>query len=171
MRTVKEILFQLNQIGVQNKFLVWPEIKQLPNIMFDDEIIQRFVIGGHPTGFACLIATDRRVILVHKVFMGLIVEDLPYASIHAVRFNYGLVFGEIDIQLIDKMVGLRRISRAKINDFVKFVQYKVQQSQAAQQSMSIGAMRFMPDRTGTRYQGRLARPAMPLNTFATKEYH
>ena len=78
MLTITDILAQMNNLGVKNKFLIWSEIKLLPGIMFDDEVIHRVVKGGHPTGMAIFVCTNRRILLVQKVFFGAIVDDLPY---------------------------------------------------------------------------------------------
>lgn len=155
MRTTKDVIRRLTELGVQNKFVIWPEISELPKILFEDEVIEQCIIGGHPTGFCCLLATNRRVILIDKVYFGLVVEDAPYNNIQAVHFNYGLFFGEVTIQLFDKTISMRRIFRSSIQPFVRFAQDQVQQ--AAQQAIHVQRQALTVERSALpgRQQARL----------------
>lgn len=142
MKEMRDILKQLDDVGVKNKFLIWPELAQLPRILFEEERIHRLVIGGHPTGFACLIATDKRILLIDKVYFGLVVEDVPYHNVQAIHFTHGFMFGEISIRLMDKVVTMKRVYRSKIGWFVRFAQQQVQLSATQQrpyrQSLTVG---------------------------------
>jgi hypothetical protein len=143
MRTTQSIVKQLDSLGVKNKFLIWPEIKQLPSILFEDEQIKHCIIGGHPSGFAIMLATDQRLILVDKVFFGLIVEEVPYGSIHGIRYSSNIGFGQVSVQLIDKVIVLKRVFGRSIHDFVRLVQTNAQLAQLMnRQSMSLDQNRL-----------------------------
>ncbi len=161
VRKPSEFVYQLRNAGVKNTFLIRPEINQMPSILFDNEVILKAVIGGHPSGFSVLLATDRRVLFIDKIFFGVIVEDTPYDKIEAAKFHCGLVFGEISLQLADKDLHLRRVTRGSIKPFVMFIQHRMQEMLRARRSAEAALARSQGQRPYHYEQPGLTTPQFP----------
>ena len=98
MPTLEEIKTQIQHIDGVSKLLGRKEIKELPNILWEDEIVEKMVQGQYNTGIGILVATNKRLLFVDKgLIYGLHVEDFPYDKITSIQYKTGLLYGEIKI--------------------------------------------------------------------------
>lgn len=86
MPTLEDIKKQINRLDGASKLLGFKEIKALPDILWDDENIERIVQGMYNNGLGILCATNKRLLFVDKgLLYGLTVEDFPYDKITSIQ--------------------------------------------------------------------------------------
>jgi hypothetical protein len=102
------------------------EVKELPNILWDNENIESAVQGMYDNGNGLLVATDRRLIFVNKGrIYGLKVEDFPYDKISSIQYSTGLILGEITIFSSGNKSIMKNILKSSTREFGEFVRNKV----------------------------------------------
>jgi hypothetical protein len=79
-----------------------PEIRELQHILQDDEQIINCVTGRYFGGFALLVATDRRLLLIDKKIPYLSIEDIRYDMISEINYNSQMFDSSIVIYTINK---------------------------------------------------------------------
>ena len=95
------------------------EIKELPNILWEDELPEQCVTGTYKNNSGVLVATDRRMLFVDKGFLGqLKVEDFPYDKISSIESNRGILLGSITIYASGNQERIDNIPKAQIDSFV-----------------------------------------------------
>ncbi len=78
------------------------ELKELEHILMDDENIVALVPGRYFGGYALLIATDHRVLLIDKRTFYLTLEDIRYDMISEVDFSARLFDATLQIYTVNK---------------------------------------------------------------------
>src|SRR5580698_9033216 len=89
---------QLKKTGF--KYHGWgrTEVQELQNIILPDEQIYEVVNGLYEGGFALLLATDVRVLLVDKKPLNyLTVEDLRFDMINEIDYSHRLFGAQISV--------------------------------------------------------------------------
>src|SRR5829696_5023635 len=90
-KQLKKLRFNLNGWGQS-------EARELPGILLDDEKIFELVNGIYDGGFALLVATDVRVLLVDKKPLNyLTVEDFRFDMINEMDYSHRLLGAQINI--------------------------------------------------------------------------
>jgi hypothetical protein len=93
---------RLSKLGFRASYWFKPEIRELQHILMDNEQIVNCVTGRYFGGFALLVATDRRVLLIDKKIPYLSVEDIRYDMISEIDFSSQLIDATITIFTINK---------------------------------------------------------------------
>ncbi|WP_180183716.1 PH domain-containing protein [Acinetobacter sp. YH01020] len=131
MPNLEEIKLQLSHVSGMENLLGRKEIKELPSILWDDEIVEGMITGTYNNGLGTLFVTNKRLIFVDKgLLFGLKVEDFPLDKITSVQYETGFLLGKITIfasgnkaVIKDTDKNLTRIFgeivRAKIENFNK----------------------------------------------------
>ncbi|MBP1908296.1 PH domain-containing protein [Methanolobus bombayensis] len=87
-------------IAIDNKFnLKLKSIKELPNILDDDELIENLCTAnqeGAPS-VGLLIATNKRLIFVKKSIFASHFEEFPYSKIDSIHFKSDILNGKVTI--------------------------------------------------------------------------
>ena len=106
--------------------LVAREIRELPKILWDEELPEMLVNGCYDGSWGILIATNRRLIFVDKGFFGsLKIEDFDYEKIASVESKTGLLYGEIMFHATGNSETLNRVSKDQTRRFADFVRQKI----------------------------------------------
>jgi len=129
---------QLKRIGCNFKLWGRSEINELDKILIDDEVIAQCVNGEYSGGFAMLVATNHRVLLVDKKpFLYLTVEDVRFDLISEFSYNHRMVNGTIKIFTPNKTLNFTSWNQRRLRKLLEYVQHRVlemrQQQQLAQQ--------------------------------------
>lgn len=93
---------RLNQLGIKKSRWFKPEIRELSRILMDNETIITVVTGRYYGGFALLVATDHRLLLIDKKVLFLTVDDIRYDMISEIDFNSRLFDSTIHIYTVNK---------------------------------------------------------------------
>ena len=127
---------QLNKLGFNVRALAnRAELEELPNIIIPDENIFECVNGYYEGGFALLVATNIRVILIDKKPLNfLTVEDLRFDMINQIDYSHRLLDAQINISVGSKFLKFRSYNKARLRKLINHVQHciadvKKQQSQ------------------------------------------
>ena len=96
---LQEIRDQLGSLDGVATLLGRREIKDLPNILWDDEQVRGALQGLYGGGQGLLVATDRRMVFVDKKLIGnrVKVEDFPYDSISSIQYQLKVLSATVTI--------------------------------------------------------------------------
>ncbi|MDL2363546.1 MAG: PH domain-containing protein [Patescibacteria group bacterium] len=100
------------------------EAKELPNILLADEIIYEVVNGMYDGGFALLVATDVRVLLVDKKPLNyLTVEDFRFDMINEIDYNHRLIGAHISLSAGGKTLKFMSYNQQRLRKLITHVQH------------------------------------------------
>ncbi|MBJ9370920.1 PH domain-containing protein [Acinetobacter sp. TGL-Y2] len=126
MPTLEQIKQQLSHINGVESLFGRKEIKELPSILWDDEIVEGMITGTYNNGIAALFATNKRLIFVDKgLIFGLKVEDFPYDKITSVQYETGMLLGKITIFTSGNKAILKDTDKVLTKTFSESVRAKI----------------------------------------------
>lgn len=98
MRSEEYVLEKIKGMDKVDRFGTKKEIKELPNILKDDEELI-YITSGFNDGNTWLIAcTDKRILFLDKgMIFGLKQKEIPLDKIHSIECTTGLMFAKIKI--------------------------------------------------------------------------
>lgn len=132
-----EIMEQIKSLDSASKFLGKKEIKELPSILWHDEVIKEVAQGMHEKSMGLIAATDRRVIFVDKgLFGGLKVEDFAYDKITSIQYETGLLTGSITIFTSSNKAKITQVDKDRVRNLAEAVRHRISGNQAAQAQQS-----------------------------------
>lgn len=100
------------------------EIRELPNIILPDEEIYECVNGYYEGGFALLVATNIRVLLIDKKpFNYLTVEDLRFDMINEMDYSHRMMGATISISVGTKNLRFRSYNQPRLRKLINHVQH------------------------------------------------
>ncbi len=115
---------QLSDIGFKQFGWGRGEVRELPNILLPDEQIFECVNGLYEGGFALLVATDVRVLLVDKKPLNfLTVEDLRFDMINEIDYSHRLFGAYINVTSGEKKMNFRSYDQARLRKLITHVQH------------------------------------------------
>lgn len=118
---------QLKRVGCNFRFWGRGEIKALRSILMPDETIEHAVNGEYEGGFAMLVVTDQRLLLVdHKPFF-MTTEDIRYDMIAAVDYSIRILTSSIRIMTPSRPLVFRSWSHYHLKQLQNVIQAKMQE--------------------------------------------
>lgn len=177
MASLSDIDAQLTKLGVKKTFFCKPEIRELQHILHDDETIEQAVTGRYHGGFALLVATKMRLLLIDKKPLYLTIEDIRYDMIAEVDVNARLFNASITLFTVNKQIDFSSTSQQKLRDLVRFVQRRVMelrqhqlegppdQARPAQTEYAQPALRFNGREQELPSHSRIAQPLSSVATY------
>ena len=93
---------RLDNLGVKLSRWYKPELKELSLILMDNEEIVLVVAGRYYGGYALLVATGQRLLLIDKKTMFMSMEDIRYDMISAINYSSRLFDSTILISTMNK---------------------------------------------------------------------
>jgi len=115
---------QLKQLGFNHHGWGRTEVRELQNIIMPDEKIEECVNGIYEGGFALLLATDLRVLLVDKKPLNyLTVEDLRFDMINEIDYSHRLIGAHIRISAGETSLEFNSINQARLRKLIGHVQH------------------------------------------------
>ncbi|HUY85436.1 MAG TPA: PH domain-containing protein [Candidatus Dormibacteraeota bacterium] len=123
MVSSKSVESQLKRLGFNHRGWGRTEVRELQNIILPDEEIYECVNGIYEGGFAMLLATDVRVLLVDKKPLNyLTVEDLRFDMINEIDYNHRLVGAYIRISAGETELKFTSINQPRLRKLIGHVQ-------------------------------------------------
>lgn len=119
---------QLSRLGVKVSRWFRPEIRELENILMDGEDIVGVVPGRYFGGYAILIATDRRLLLIDKKTFFMNLEDIRFDTISEVDFSTRVMDSTVTVYTLNKQ---HRFSTTKYKRHLRSLTAYVQQQVVA----------------------------------------
>ena len=126
MATLEQIQDKIKNMGGVSKLYARKEIKELPDILWENEQLEKIVQGYLGTHSGVLVATNSRVIFIDKRMLGgLHVEDFPYDKISSIQYNTGWVFGKITIFASGNKAIIEQVEKELVRDFCDYVRARI----------------------------------------------
>lgn len=111
------------------------EAKELPNIMIPDEEIYEVVNGIYEGGFALLVATNFRMLLVDKKPLNyLTVEDLRFDMISEIDYAHRIFGARINIATGSKNLAFTSYNQQRLRKLITHVQHRMADSKQQDRS-------------------------------------
>jgi len=125
MVSFKEVEEQLKHIGCN--YLVWgrSEIHELTTVLMPGEKIAQAVNGYYEGGFALLVITDYRVLLVDRKPMLLTIEDIRYDMVSEVDYNTQIFAATLRVFTPMRNLVFKSWSIDKLRKSMSYVQQRV----------------------------------------------
>ena len=96
--TLNEIKEQMEQVGIKDLFGTRREVKQLPDIINDDEVIVYGCSGLNDGNTVLCILTNKRILMLDKgLLYGIKSTEIPLDMVNGVSYSKGLMLGKISI--------------------------------------------------------------------------
>ena len=163
MRGLHEVEYELKKAGLHSQFWCKPEIKELVHILTDDETITKAVNGRYKGGFALIVTTSHRLLLIDKKLWFMSLEDTRFDMITEVDYAARVFDATISVRTVSKVLHFTSIHQRQLRDLTKYLQEKI---------MELRQMMIQQSEAPPQYQPELQTqpmPAVPLtvNTAAT----
>jgi hypothetical protein len=124
MVTGESIEEQLDKIGVNYRGWGRTEMSELPHVILPDEKIYECVNGVYEGGFALLVATNFRLLLIDKKPLRyLTVEDLRFDMISEIDYSRRLLAAQISISTGSKNLRFVSINQPRLRKLIGHVQH------------------------------------------------
>ncbi|MDG6230695.1 PH domain-containing protein [Glaesserella parasuis] len=127
MPTLEQVKAQLSHVNGIESLFGRKEIKELPNILWEDEVVEGMITGTYNSKIGALFATNKRLIFVDKgLLFGLKVEDFPYDKITSIQYETGLMFGKITIFASGNKSELKDATKDLVRIFAETVRARIE---------------------------------------------
>lgn len=137
---ISVIQAQLTALGVRLSRWFTPELKELQQILMDDEKIIAAAPGRYFGGYALLVATDLRLLLVDKRTFFMTVEDIRYDMVSEVDFSTRIYDVTVHIHTLNKQHDFTSIKyKNQLRSLCGYVQQRVWETRQPQSSQSPAA--------------------------------
>lgn len=115
---------QLRKLGFKPHGWGKGEVSELHNVLLPDEEIYDLVNGIYEGGFALLVSTDIRVILIDKKPLNyLTVEDMRFDQINELDYSHRLLGANITIASGSKTLKFRSYNQPRLRKVIGHVQH------------------------------------------------
>lgn len=142
---------QLKDIGCNFRFFGRPEVRELAKILQPSEIIAHAVNGYYEGGFALLVVTDQRLLLIDRKPMFLTIEDIRFDMIAEIDFNHRLLNATARIFSMNKSLVFTTWNHARLRLLVDHLQHQVMQFRTGQHIPAVqdqfGSSNIVPPET------------------------
>jgi hypothetical protein len=126
---------QLGRLGFKPHGWGRAEVNELPNILLPEEEIHDLVNGFYEGGFALLVATDVRLLLIDKKPLNyLTVEDLRFDQINELDYSHRLMGAYITISSGSKTLKFRSYNQPRLRKVINHVQHSMAELKKQQNS-------------------------------------
>lgn len=114
------------------------EAGELPNILMVDEEIYEVVNGLYDGGFALLVATNIRVLLVDKKPLNyLTVEDFRFDMINEIDYNHRLLGAHINLSAGNKSLKFTSYNQVRLRKLITHVQHCIADTKKEQTTHAV----------------------------------
>jgi len=115
----------LKGIDGVNKFLGKKEIKELPSLLWEDELPEAIATGQYNLKNGIVVATNKRAIFIDKGMMSLTVEDFPYDRVSSIEYHTGMMMGSITIYTSGNKAEIKSVPKNQVRPFAEFLRARI----------------------------------------------
>jgi hypothetical protein len=133
MVSLSSVKLQLAKAGYKMNFWGRAEVKELCRVLADDEEIIHATNGYYEGGFALLVATTQRLLLVDRKPMFLTLDVISYQMVQEISLNYRLLNSTVNIYTSNKVLVFNSWSHVHLRSILNYVQQKVFESRLSYQ--------------------------------------
>lgn len=155
---VSVIEARLSQLGVKLSRWFQAELRELQHVLFEHEKIVSIVPGRYFAGYALLVATDQRLLLIDKRTFFLTVDDIRYDMIAETDYSARLMDATVQIFTLNKQHRFTAFKyKRQLRELTSYVQRRVmdlrQGTPSPETNTPLGryshVSSFLPDATHT----------------------
>jgi len=136
MRTLKDIKTMLAKCGAA----IWgtkKEVKELPNIIGDDEIITYATSGVYDGHTWLVVSTNKRIIFLDKgMLFGVNQIEVPLSKVNSIKYRKRFFLGEIEIWDGASMIKVTNILKRTLIPFVNAVNDSIEEFEKLQKPLN-----------------------------------
>ncbi len=125
MVRLSDVEKQLKRIGANFQYWGRAEKRELCHILTDHEQIVAAVNGRYEGGFAMLVATNQRLLLIDKKIWFLTVEDIRYDMIAEVDYSARVMEASVNIMTFNKTLSFFTFNKRHLRPLTRYVQQQV----------------------------------------------
>jgi hypothetical protein len=125
MVSVASVKLQLTKAGYKFSYWTRAEVKELCDVLMPGEIITQATNGYYENGFALLVATDNRLLLIDRKPMFLSLDTISYGMIQEVTLDYRLLNSSVHIFTSNKVLVFKSRSPIRLRAMVSYIQQSV----------------------------------------------
>ena len=125
MVSLAQVEEQLKRVGCNFKMWGRAEIRELSNVLMPEETIAQAVNGTYEGGFAMLVVTNYRVLLVDRKPMLLTIEDIRYDMMSEVDYHNRLLGATVRVFTPMRNLVFSSWSNIRLRKCVNYVQQRV----------------------------------------------
>jgi len=142
MKLQNKVELEISRLGMNNRFWGRPEIRELQHILSEDEVITNAVNGHYEGGFALLLSTDQRLLLVDKKLWFLSMEDIRYDMISEVDYCARLLDSTISVVTLNKILRFTAIRKKNLRSLTTYIQDKITVLRSSHEPMQTLSKQF-----------------------------
>lgn len=116
---------QLHAVGADQLFWGKAERGELHKILIPGEVIEQLQHGHYEGGFATLVATNHRLLLVDKKPFFLNVVDLRYDMVAEVDYGHNILAATIHVHSSGNDFKFQSFNQKKLRQMTSFIQFKI----------------------------------------------
>lgn len=121
-----ELMKQLKKLDYNPNGWGRTEVNELCNILMPDEEVEELVNGYYEAGFALLVATKDRVLLVDKKPLNyLTVEDLRFDMISEFDYSHRIIGAHVSISSGNKNLSFTSLNQQRLRRLLTYVQSRM----------------------------------------------
>lgn len=125
MVDAQTIATQLRSINEDQPFWVKAELRELPNIIVENETIKHLAAGRYEGGLALFVATDQRALIIDKKVMFLSVEDIRYEMISEINYSHKLFDSVVHINSFNKAIWFNSYRKKQLRQLSSYIQQRL----------------------------------------------
>lgn len=125
MLSLSHVEEQLKRVGCNFRFWGRPEIRELCNILVPGEVVAQCVNGTYEGGFALLVVTDHRLLLIDKKPMFLTLEDIRFDMVSEIDYSSHLVGGVVQIVTPTRKLVFHAWNQGRLRILLNYVQKRM----------------------------------------------
>ena len=133
MEEIKPILSQLDGVSA---FAAKREIKELPSILWENEMPEAIIQGRYQNSVGILVCTNKRLIFINKGVFNLKVEDFPLNNVSSIQYETGMIFGKITIFASGNRAEIDNIEKKRTRTFAEYARSKISANSSTDQPQS-----------------------------------
>ena len=133
MEEIKPVLSQLDGVSA---FAAKKEIKELPSILWENEMPEAIIQGRYQNAVGILVCTNKRLIFINKGVFNLKVEDFPLNNVSSIQYETGMIFGKITIFASGNRAEIDNIEKKRTRTFAEYARSKISASSSTDQPQS-----------------------------------
>lgn len=138
MVSILKIEEQLHEIGFRVHGWGRGEVKELCKILTDDEVILQCANGYYQNGFAMLLATNQRLLLVDQKPMFLTLEAIWYEKIGQIDYNHRLLNATLNISSPNKDINFTSMNQIRLRQILAYAQERIMAARGQQNPIISG---------------------------------
>lgn len=125
MLSLSQVEDQLKRVGCNFRFWCQPEIRELCKILMPGETVAQAVVGRYENGFALLVATDHRLLLIDKKPLFLTLEDIRFDMISEIDYSAQFLDGTLRIMTPNRKLSFMSWNQGRLRKVLDCAQQRV----------------------------------------------